>query len=188
MLATKGNVLGPLSTTDEVCVCLNYHGRHAPGVNVGGNLDLEPGEGVTILSCSHCGKELKSVCGFITRDGDAYSAYFAVLHTGHEEIVARLTISIGKWWDDDALDERHWVEMTVRPSKSEFNMQFVEPEVSRHANFEQLGIPLSRAEALIDSLRDEFFDVADYVVDHDPAVNSYLLGRALNISRNRSED
>lgn len=46
------------------------------------------------------------VCGFISRDGDAYSTYFALLHTGHDEIVVLLTISIGKWYDDDALDER----------------------------------------------------------------------------------
>lgn len=82
-----------------------------------------------------------SVCGFISRDGDAYSTYFALLHTGHDEIVVLLTISIGNWYDDDALDERHWVALTVRPSETHFNMRIEEPEQSRHINFTAWNTP-----------------------------------------------
>jgi hypothetical protein len=73
---------------------------------------LELGPNVDEVICSHCGKQMFSVCGFIALDGDAYSTYFALLHTAHDEIVVALTISIGKWWDDDALSERHWIAMT----------------------------------------------------------------------------
>ena len=148
-----------------------------------GRFSLELAEDVASITCSHCGKQLTSVCGFITRDGNAYSTYFALLHTGHDEIVALLTISIGKWWDDEALNERHWVALTVKPSETQFNMRIEEPEKSRHVNWKPLGIPMTRDEALASSLRKAFFEIADYIVEQDPAVNSYLNERELNISR-----
>ena len=144
---------------------------------------LELGPNVDEVTCSHCGKQLFSVCGFIALDGDAYSTYFALLHTAHHEIVVALTISIGKWWDDDALSERHWIAMTVRPSESAYNMRVEEPEKSRHVNFKQLGIAMSRNDALASPLRDKFFEVADYIVERDPSVRSYLEGRKLNACR-----
>jgi hypothetical protein len=79
---------------------------------------LELGDEVSNVNCTCCGEQFKSVCGFIKKDNDAYSVYFATLHTGHAEILASLTISIGKWWDDTALNERHWIELTVKPSES----------------------------------------------------------------------
>lgn len=148
-----------------------------------GNFSLELAEDVASIDCSHCGKQLTSVCGFITRDGNAYSTYFALLHTAHDEIVVLLTISIGKWWDDEALNERHWVASTVKPSETQFNMRLEEPEKSHHVNWKPLGIPMTRDEGLASSLRKAFFEVADYIVEQDPAVNSYLNERELNISR-----
>jgi hypothetical protein len=37
---------------------------------------------------------------YLKKDGWAYSVYFATLQTGHDDIEASLTVSIGKWWDD----------------------------------------------------------------------------------------
>jgi hypothetical protein len=142
---------------------------------------LELGEDVSNISRNCCGEQFKSVCGFIKKDDDAYSVYFATLHTGHSDIMVGLTVSVGKWWDDTALDERHWICLTVKPSDSNFNMRIEEPEVSRHKDFKPLGIALSREAALASDLKDEFFAVADYVVVEDPAVNSYLLGKEVNI-------
>jgi hypothetical protein len=144
---------------------------------------LELGPNVDEVICSCCSKQLLSVCGFIALEGNAYSTYFALLHTAHDEIVVALTISIGKWWDDDALTERHWILMTVRPSESEFHMRIEEPEKSRHINFKQLGIPLTRNEALASPLREKFFEVADYIIERDPSVHSYLEGQKLTVSR-----
>jgi len=92
-----------------------------------------------------------------------------------------LTVSIGKWWDDMALSERRWICLTVKPSETNFDMRIEEPEVSRHKDFKALGIALSRDEALSSELKDDFFAVADYIVVEDPAVNSHLLGKEVNI-------
>jgi hypothetical protein len=143
---------------------------------------LELGDEVSNIKCECCGQQFKSVCGFIKKDDDAYSVYFATLHTGHSDIMVGLTISIGKWWDDNALNERHWILLTVTPSEANFNMRIEEPEASRHKTFKPLGVALRRDEALSSGLKDEFFAVADYVVVEDPAVNSYLKGKEVNIS------
>jgi hypothetical protein len=142
---------------------------------------LELGDEVSNKTCHCCGEQYKSVVGFIKRDNDAYAAYFAALQTGHRDITVGLTLSIGKWWDDTALHERHWIYITVKPSPENFNMRVEEPSGSAHYNFKPLGIALSRQEALANSLREDFFAVADYIATQDPAVNSYLMGQEVNI-------
>lgn len=142
---------------------------------------LELGDEVTNKICDCCGEQYKSVVGFIKQDNDAYAVYFASLQTGHPEITVGLTVSIGKWWDDTALDERHWICLTVKPSPENFNMRIEEPSCSPHADFKPLGIALTREQALASSMREDFFAVADYIVAEDPAVYSYLIGQQINI-------
>ena len=142
---------------------------------------LELGDEVINKACECCGEQYKNVVGFITQDNDAYAVYFAKLRTGHPEITVGLTVSIGKWWDDTALDERHWIYLVVKPSLGNFNMRIEEPSRSPKADFKPLGIALTREEALASSMREDFFAVADYIVVQDPAVNSYLLGQQVNI-------
>jgi hypothetical protein len=147
------------------------------------NFSLELGPEVANFNCDHCGKPFKSVCGFIKKDDWAYSVYFATLQTGHEKTTVGLTISIGKWWDDSAVDERSWVYMRIWPSESGsgFEIRVEEPEASRHVDFKNLGRKLTAAEARQSPLLNDFFAVADYVVDNDVAVLSYLSGEEINI-------
>lgn len=144
---------------------------------------LELGPEVANLTCDHCGKPFKSVNGYIKKDSWAYSIYFATLQTGHEEIAVGLTLSIGKFWDDSAVDQRIWVYMHVWPSESGsgFEMRVEEPETSRHADFKLLGRKMSCEEARESPLLEEFFAVAGYAIDNDPAVLSYLSGEEINI-------
>lgn len=62
-------------------------------------------------------------------------------------------------------------------------MRIEEPGQSRHVNWKPLGIALTRSKALKSSLRNEFFAVADYIVESDPTVKSYINGQPLEISR-----
>ena len=75
--------------------------------------------------------------------------------------------------------ERDWIELTVKPSELAFNSRIEEREKSRHLDFKRLGIPLTRNDALASPLRDEFFEVADHIVERVPSVRSYLEGRKL---------
>jgi hypothetical protein len=145
---------------------------------------LELGPEVANVTCDHCGKPFKSVNGYIKKDDWAYSVYFATLQTGHDEIEVGLSVSIGKWWDDTAVDERSWVYMRVWPSESGsgFEIRVEEPEASRHLNSKMLGRKLSCEEARQSPLLNDFFAVADYAIDNDPAVLSYLSGNEINIA------
>src|SRR5439155_17246883 len=48
------------------------------------------------------------------------------------------------------------------------------PALSHHRNYKALGSPLNREAALENPLRDDFFGVADFIVENNPAVMSYL--------------
>ncbi len=128
---------------------------------------LELGPEVANITCGHCGKPFKSVHGYIKKDDWAYSIYFATLQSGHDDIGVGLSISIGKWWDDSAVNERNWVYMRVWPSESGsgFDMRVEEPEASRHVNFRNLGNKLTCDEALKSPLLNDFFAVAGYAGD-----------------------
>jgi hypothetical protein len=74
--------------------------------------------------------------------------------------------------------------MRVWPSESEggFEIRIEEPDASRHINFKNLGNKLSCDEARQSPLLNDFFRVAEYAMDNDPAVSSYLSGNEINIA------
>jgi len=85
-------------------------------------------------------------------------------------------MSSGKCGNDSALDKRHWIYLTVKPSPESFNMRIEKPSGTPHSGLKPLGIALTREETLADSMREHFFAVADYIVSEDPAGNSHLMG------------
>jgi hypothetical protein len=145
---------------------------------------LELGPEVANITCDHCGKPFKSVHGYIKKDDWAYSIYFATLQTGHDDIAVGLTVSIGKFWDESAVEARSWVYMRVWPSETGrgFEIRIEEPEASRHVNSKLLGTKLTCDEARQSPLLKEFFVVAGYAIDNDPTVLSYLSGEEINIA------
>jgi hypothetical protein len=139
-----------------------------------GNLNLELGEQLADIGCEECGGSHKSAYGFVYKNDDAFGLYFATLHVGHSSPSVGLTLSLGKWWDDDAVDERCWVFIYIWPETDEYRMTLNDPRRSHHLKYSALGRPLDREAALLSPLKDEFFEVADYVIANDPAIASYL--------------
>jgi hypothetical protein len=138
--------------------------------------DIEFNDKVQSFRCPHCGEESMTVWGWLSKDNAAHAVYFANLMTGHQEISARLTISIGGWGEEDNLAKRKWIFVEARPIPGSYEMMVREPEESLYNGKPFLGVPLPRSEALASDLLQEFFAVADYIAFHDPAVKSYLLG------------
>lgn len=75
--------------------------------------------------------------------------------------------------------------MRVWPSESGtgYEIRVEEPEASRHVNSKLLGTKLTCDEARQSPLLNDFFAVATYAIDNDPAVLSYLLGEEINIAK-----
>jgi len=147
---------------------------------------IELGEEISNITCDCCLKPFKSVHGFIKKDDSAHSIYFATLQTGHEQISMGLTVSIGKWWDDseESITQRQWIYLSVWPSVDGecFEMRTEDPDSSRHATAAFLGQKLAPEQARKSPVRDDFFAVADFVLENDPAVHSYMYGKEINIS------
>jgi hypothetical protein len=70
--------------------------------------------------------------------------------------------------------------MEVRPTADSCEMMVREPQESLYYGKALLGTAMSRDEALSNSLREEFFAVADHIVFNDPAVRSYLSGKEVS--------
>lgn len=141
---------------------------------------IEFNEKIESFKCSHCGEESKTVWGWVSKDNAAHAVYFANLMTGHQEVSARLTISIGGWGDEVNLAKRKWIYIEARPIPTSYEMMVREPDESLHNGKPMLGASMTRSEALASPLIKEFFAVADYIAFNDPAVRSYLLGEQVS--------
>jgi hypothetical protein len=141
---------------------------------------IELNDKLQSLKCPHCGEESLTVWGWIFKDNRTHATYFANLMTGHQEISARLTISIGGWGEEDCLPRRKWLYIEARPIPGSYEMMICEPEDSLYHSKPILGTSLTRSEALRSDLKAEFFAVADYIASNDPAVRSYILGESVS--------
>jgi hypothetical protein len=141
---------------------------------------IEFNDKIESFKCSHCGEESKTVWGWVSRDSAAHAVYFANLMTGHRDVSARLSISIGGWGDEDNLDKRKWIYIEVRPVPPSYEMMVREPGESLYNGKPILGTSMTRLEALASPLLQEFFVVADYIAFNDPAVRSYLVGEQVS--------
>ena len=146
---------------------------------------IDLNERVKYFACPHCGERSVTVWGSVSKDSAAYAIYYANLMTGHEEASARLTISFGGW-ETDNTERCWWIWIEARPTVDSYEMMVREPEESLYFGEKLLGRGVSRNEALASEHRDEFFAVADCIAFNDPAVKSYLSGKAVNLDGRQS--
>jgi len=142
---------------------------------------LELGDVVKNLICECCGFPVKRVWGFVSKDGSAHAVYYALLAEHPPERWVGLTLSVGNWWDEKAVETRQWVHLQARNMDGIFALRVSEPQESNFYPWERGGKPLSREEALVNKLIEEFYAVADYVNVEDPAIDSFLSGKEVNI-------
>ena len=132
------------------------------------------------FKCPHCGETSITVWGSVSKDNLAHAVYYAGLMTGHAEISARITISMGGWGEGVDETVRRWVFIEAHPMADRYELMIREPEESLYHGARLLGTPLTRAQALESTLKEEFFAVADCIAFNDPAVKSYLLGEEVS--------
>jgi hypothetical protein len=139
-------------------------------------LTLELDESVRLGTCVQCGTQFPFVHGFVYRDGDAWAVYWAELykdHPKHPGAHAVLAIAVGDDWSEGAdVALRAWVQLDVWPDNVEIRMSFIDP--TAHHDEAHFGLPLSRAQVLLDSRRDAFLKVADEIAFGDPRVSALL--------------
>ena len=141
---------------------------------------IELNDRVKYFACPHCGERSVTVWGYVSRDSAAYAIYYANLMTGHEEASAQLTISFGGWGASSNAP-RWWIFIEARPTVDSYEMMVREPEESLYFGEGLLGRGVGRNEALTNEHTSDFFAVADCIAFNDPAVKSYLSGKAVDL-------
>lgn len=147
---------------------------------------LELDEYIYRLECACRSKAKKRVFGFISKDGDAHSVYYALLNVTEEKPRVGLTVSVGPWWDNTNPSERRWIHAEAWSEDDGIHMALREPQQSNFYPWSRGGVPLTPDDARASELIDEIWAVADYIVQEDPAVSSYLEGLNLD-ERGREE-
>lgn len=138
---------------------------------------LELANSTARMKCSCCSAGMTSVCGFISKDERPYSVYYALIHNTRKDVFVRLSISIGDWWRHDTYENRHAICLDVTPSRKEWRMCVLDPMYSPQQNFAKFGQWLGPEAGRHDPLVEELMEIANFIVNHDPAVLTYLGGR-----------
>jgi len=144
-----------------------------------GDLSLETGEHIVRVVFECCGHEKKRVWGFVTKCGDAHAVYYALLNITESRPRIGL-ISIGPWWEVAQASERSWCHIDVRTEPDKFQLVIKDPEESNFYPWEKGGRPLTPEQAAAKEMTAEIQTVANFVVQTDPAISSYLDGTELN--------
>lgn len=151
---------------------------------------LEPSENFKELICECCGEPKQRAWGFVHDDsGATQAAYFALCNSTEPEPRVGLTISAGQWGDDnlDPRRVRSWVHIEVRVIDGQPMMRAEEPEKSNVYPLEIGGRPLSREEFLRSEEKTRFWSLADYIIEADAALESYLrTGKVDTVGRTRT--
>jgi len=135
---------------------------------------LETGEYLYRLTCECCGEDKNRVWGFVSKHGDAHAIYYALLNVTEKEPRVGLTLSVGPWWDGTEPAQRSWVHLEVWSEDDGIHMNIRDPKESNFYPWEKGGKGMTREEAKMSSSIEEIWAVADFIVDADPAVSSYL--------------
>jgi hypothetical protein len=147
-----------------------------------GDYSLETGEYVGQLTCSCCGEKKKRVWGFVSKDDSAHAVYYALLNVSEKLPRVGLTLSIGPWWEDTDPRERAWIHLEAWSEDDGIHMSIRDPTDSNFYPWEKGGRPFDRDAVKQSEMMDEFWSVADFIVDSDRAIASYLSGEPLDES------
>lgn len=137
-------------------------------------LQLVPGDSVNGPRCSCCGRDGRSVFGFVHRDDESIAFYYAWLDPHRERRTVSLALSIGDWSPEGEASSRNAVAIRFAGQGEEVTGMFLPPEESPYADREALGRFLTIEEIDGSPLRGDFLEAAEEVVLSDPEVNARL--------------
>jgi hypothetical protein len=136
-------------------------------------VSIEPDGEAVHGSCPDCGKDTRSVWGYISNDAGARAVYFIRWTDGHVERGAQLIVSIGGWGEGTNPSDRvvFGLEGRVDPSLA---FMVVDAAELPWSDQEHLGAKLTRADALAHPFAAEVFGILDALVARDPRFRAFL--------------
>jgi hypothetical protein len=138
-----------------------------------GDYSLITGKCLYRLTCECCGTEKNRVWGLVSKDKDVHVVYCALLNTTEDVPRVGLTLAVGPWCGGPESSKRMWVHTEVRAEGEKFQFVIRNPHESNFSPWEKSGTPLSPERA---RATQEIRELANFVVQTDVAITSYLAG------------
>jgi hypothetical protein len=138
-----------------------------------GGLSVEAGEQRT-ATCDHCGQPHTVIHGFVYAAGEPFAVYQAGLYSRHPDDRASLAISLGDWSESATGAERQRMAIQARPTPNRVEMHIDNRSETPWDDSEVLGRLLDRDEALAHPLREDYLEVAEFVILQDERLSAAL--------------
>lgn len=133
----------------------------------------------TTSSCDCCG----ALTTRLSRDlycGQINNGYYlAMFSTGQRHFFVDATAVFGNFDDGSNVGDRVAFFLRIWAVKYMPTVMLVDPIESPYGR-DEVGIPLSRAEALAHPFKQKLFDLTDHIVDCDEPIRQFLIERSLD--------
>jgi hypothetical protein len=139
-----------------------------------GGYSLTIGKVLYRLTCECCGTEKNRVWGLVCNDGDVHAVYYALLNTTEDIPRVGLTLAVGPSWGGPESSKRMWVHTEVRSAAEKLQFVIRDPHESNFSPWEKSGTPLTPVQASVNEATQEIRKCANFVVQRDVAISSYL--------------
>ena len=124
--------------------------------------------------CTCCGARQQILTRYVTRRGDAFAIYKAVLTFGDHPHRAQMIAGFGDWAEDTDPMHRTAITFDLWADEANTNITIVdERDSSWSSGF--LGKVLDREAALKHPLAQEVYGLTDHIMRCDETVKAYLL-------------
>jgi hypothetical protein len=149
--------------------------RYGKRMQSEGALVIEPGAQVIELTCPDCGEVFQRVTAYVYRDGDAHAVYNATCHH-HDGDEARIDATFSPTWGYEGDED---VTFGCRVGRSAGQDRPVRSLVTGEGAFDDaptFGRKLTRDEALMHPLIEDFWALVDHILVNDPVVRDHVYG------------
>ncbi len=124
-------------------------------------------------ACDCCGAAMTRLTRFVSRGGEPFAIYRALLPFGVHNRRADVMVSIGAWAEATPPAKRLSFAVHLTADEANFNIAFVEPDQTSWSSGE-LGRILSRHEALEHPWKQEVLALIDHMLESDKPLGAYL--------------
>lgn len=139
-----------------------------------GDYNLVIGKVLYRVTCECCGIQKNRVWGLVCKGRDVHAVYYALLNTTEDTPRVGLTLAVGPSWGGPESSKRIWVHTEVRAEGQKPQFVIRNPPDSNFSPWEKGGTPLSPEQARVNEATQEIRELANFVVQTDAAISSYL--------------
>ncbi len=139
-----------------------------------GDYNLVIGKVLYRVTCECCGTQKNRVWGLVCKGGDVHAVCYALLNTTEDIPRVGLTLAVGPSWGGPESSKRTWVHTEVRAEGQKPQFVIRNPPDSNFSPWEKGGTPLSPEQARVNEATQEIRELANFVVQTDAAISSYL--------------